>query len=165
MATYGRGVTLFRRTESFLVQWVFAVLASLTAEGARGDAKRSPTVSRADVPFCAKLARIRSCRRGEPALLIYPFKLAIGAGILLAVLYKLARHEADFSFGKAFMIIGALSICGFAVSLMLGTIVAFIATFALGVWLIAKFLYVPQNKAIAAMAAYTGVQILLAWLF
>ncbi len=98
-------------------------------------------------------------------MLIYPFKLAIGAGVLLAVLYQLARHEADFSFGKAFMIVGALSISGFAVSLMLGTVVAFVATFVLGIWLIAKFLYVPQNKAIAAMAAYTGVQILLSWIF
>ena len=92
-------------------------------------------------------------------------EIAIQALILCAIMYFVARHEADYSFDKVFMVAAGISLGTMLLTVLLigrlgpiGALVAVIPSFAFASYMLVKFCWVSVPKSLLITVLFIAVQ-------
>lgn len=85
--------------------------------------------------------------------------IIISAALLCAIMFIVARHEADYSFPKVLLISLGLGLCDFALSLLLPPLVGSLVVLGLTVWALHHFCYLRWNMAATVAGIYLGCSI------
>lgn len=89
------------------------------------------------------------------------FGTVINTAILCAIMFLVARHEADYSFYRVSLISFGLGICNILLPYMLGTWGALIVVLGLAVWALHQFCYLRWSMAGVITGLYLIAQIAL----
>lgn len=81
-------------------------------------------------------------------------EIIISAVILCAVIYLIARHEAEISLPIILIITVGVSMAGAVLSLLLGPWIGLLLTLALLSWALYRFCYLPWPKAVIVTVVY-----------
>ena len=92
------------------------------------------------------------------------FSILINGAVLFLLLAVFAKHEADFSFPKALLVMVILAVGGAFLQILLGFL-ALPIILALMVFLLRQFFYLSWKKASIVTFAYVGVNILIGLIF
>jgi len=77
---------------------------------------------------------------------------------LMAILWLVARHNADFEFSTVFFVTLGLTLATFLIALAIG-IFAVIPLFGLCVWALMKFCYTTLGQALIATTIFVAYKI------
>lgn len=87
--------------------------------------------------------------------------IVFSAAVLCAIMYVIARHEADYSFPRVLLISLGLGLTDFCLSLLVGPTLGSILVMGLMVWALHQFCYLRWRMAITVAAIYFASMILL----